>query len=92
MKSVIGLILMLGGMALMVSGLGWAVWQFAQLYQAGLDNGMAEGPDPKQTSSSMLTAVGIGLGGFVPMTIGSAMLGNGLLRRLKMRLQGAPRP
>ena len=87
MKTTIGLILLLGGLAIMVGGFGWAIWEFAQLYKAGLDNGMAEGPEPKQVSSHMLTAAGIGLVGFVPMTIGSFMLGSGLLGFIKKRLQ-----
>lgn len=86
MKNTIGLILLLLGMAVMVGGFGWAVWEFAQLYQAGLDNGMADGPEPKQVSSNMLTAAAVGLVGFVPMTIGSIMLGSGLLGYIKKRL------
>ncbi|HZW07915.1 MAG TPA: hypothetical protein VFF65_12405 [Phycisphaerales bacterium] len=87
MKSTIGLILLLAGMAVMVGGFAWAIWEFAGFYKAGLDNAMADGPEPKQVSSRMLTAAGIGLVGFVPMTVGSFMLGTGLLGLLKKRLQ-----
>lgn len=89
MKTTIATILLLGGMAVMVGGFMWAIWEFAGLYKAGLDNGMAEGPDPKQTSSNMLWAAGIGLVGFIPMTVGSMMLGKGLLDLIRKRLQGA---
>lgn len=87
MKTTIALILLFGGMAVMVGGFIWAVWEFAQLYNANLNNGMADGPDPKQTSSHMLTAAGIGLAGFIPMTAGSIMLGKGILGLIKKRLQ-----
>lgn len=91
MKTTIALILLFGGMAVMVGGFVWAIWEFAQPYSAALNNPMAEGgPTAQQTSSSMLIAAGIGLAGFVPMTIGSLMLGKGLLGLIKKRLQGRP--
>lgn len=89
MKTTIALILLIGGTLIMVGGFAWAVWELAAFYRANLDDGLNNTADAKQTSTAMLTAAGVGLVGFIPATIGSIMIGKGLLGLIKKRLQGS---
>ena len=74
--------MLIGGTLLMVGGFAWAVWELAQFYQANLDDAMNNKADAKQTSHAMLIAVGVGLLGFIPATVGSIMVGKGIIGRI----------
>lgn len=86
MKNTIALILMIGGTLLMVGGIAWAAWELSTLYTG--NDGMSDGPDPKKVSSAMLTAAGVGLVGFIPATVGSIMLGKGIIGLIVKKING----
>jgi hypothetical protein len=92
MKTTIALILMIGGTLLMLAGFAWAVWTFAQMYGTAMDDPMNGQIDGKKTSTEMLIAVGVGLIGFVPATVGSIMLGKGIIGRIAKRLSRSDQP
>ncbi|MFT3686003.1 MAG: hypothetical protein QM783_13965 [Phycisphaerales bacterium] len=90
MKTTIALILMIVGTAMMLGGFAWAIVVFAGFYKANLDDAMNNSADPRSTSSAMLTAAGIGIAGFVPATIGSIMLGKGIISRIVKKMTKEP--
>ncbi|MBY0307893.1 MAG: hypothetical protein K2Q09_04045 [Phycisphaerales bacterium] len=86
MKTAFALILMIVGTAMMLGGFAWAVFELAGLYKSNLDDGINSTADPRATSSAMLTAAGVGLVGFIPATIGSIMLGKGIVARIVKKM------
>jgi len=86
LKTTVALTLLIVGTAMMVGGFAWAVWEFARMYGSAMDDPLNGQIDAKRTSGAMLTAAAIGIVGFVPSTIGSIMLGKGLVARMIKKL------
>jgi hypothetical protein len=87
-KTSIAFVLMVGGTLLMLGGFAWAVWAFSQLYSTALSDPMNGQIDKDKTSTQMLVGVGVGLVGFIPATVGSIMLGKGIIGRIVKKISG----
>ena len=84
MKLLIGIILTVGGGALVLYALYHALTPLIGLYQGALNDPLADANE-QQTSRDMLTAVGVGAIGIVPFIVGSLMIKHVLIRRLLKR-------
>lgn len=84
--------MLIGGTLVMVGGFAWAVWELSQFYSANLDDALNNKADAKQTSHAMLVAVGVGLLGFIPATVGSIMVGKGIISRIVKKFTKEPEP
>jgi hypothetical protein len=84
----------LGGLMTLI-GIFGAIAQLASMYSSALSDPMGNAPAPvaKDVSSSMLTYVAVGTVGVVLLTIGSFILGKGVLAWLfKRRGRGSTSP
>jgi len=81
--------LLIGGLAIMVFGIGGALWQLGQTYEHALDEPMVTHPEDEGGAlrDRMLVYVAIGAVGVVPAAVGGAILKIGLIRRL---MRGKP--
>lgn len=86
MRTAIGLILLLLGMAIALYGIGGALVQVIGLYQGALSDPLGQ-PDgaEKAASSQMMHFVVIGLFGIPPLLIGTVLLKIGMYQALKRR-------
>ena len=88
-RTIIALILFLGGLAVVLYGLGSALIELFGLYSSALD---APLNDPKGgekgVSDRMIRGVIIGAIGVAPMMAGSAMLGMGIVMRVVKMARG----
>ncbi|HMN39381.1 MAG TPA: hypothetical protein PKE29_00950 [Phycisphaerales bacterium] len=88
LRTLIGLVLLLAGTAVVLYGLGAAIMELVHLYGSALSDPMADTPGvgaERGVSDRMIRDVIIGAIGVPPMVIGSVMLGMGLfglMRRL----------
>ena len=86
MKLLFGLILMLGGGALALYGIGTALTEVIGLYESALDAPLDAPPDQeKEASEAMIRDVVIGAVGIPPLLVGSALVFAGFRARRKAR-------
>ena len=80
----IAALLLIGGLAIMVFGIGGALWQLGQTYKHAIDEPMVthEEDEGGALRDRMLVFVAIGAVGVVPAAVGGAILKVGLIRRL----------
>ncbi len=80
-------LLLLGGLALMIIGIGGAVRELGETYSHVLNDPLEARPEDEgdALAGRMLVFVGIGVVGVVPAAVGGAMLKIGLIRRLRGR-------
>jgi hypothetical protein len=85
----IAALLLIGGLAIMVFGIGGALWQLGQTYKHAIDEPMVTHVEDEGGAlrDRMLVFVAIGSLGVVPAAVGGAMLKIGLIRRL---MRGKP--
>lgn len=86
MRTAIGLILVLIGMAIALYGIGGAMMQVIGLYQGAIADplGQPEGAE-KAVSVQMMRHVIIGLFGVPPLISGSVLLKIGMYQRMRRR-------
>lgn len=83
MKLILGLILLLVGAAVALTGLGIAISHINELYQSNLTDALNQPDNAEQTqASAILHGALIGLAGAVPMVIGTVLVKSVLFRKL----------
>ena len=82
-RTIVALVLFVGGLAVVLYGLGSALMELVGLY-SGAINAPLDNPagGEKGVSDRMIRGVVIGAIGVGPMLVGSAMLGMGMVTRL----------
>jgi hypothetical protein len=82
-RTVIALVLFVGGLAVVLYGLGSALMELVGLYTGAINAPLDNPPGgEKGVSDRMIRGVIIGAIGVGPMLVGSAMLGMGVVARL----------
>ncbi len=82
-RTIIALVLFLGGLSVVLYGVGFALKELLGLYTSAVERPL-ENPvgGEKGVSDRMMRFVIIGAIGVVPMMVGSAMLGMGVVARI----------
>jgi hypothetical protein len=82
-RSIIALVLFVGGLAVVLYGLGSALMELFGLYSGAINAPLDNPPGgEKGVSDRMIRGVIIGAIGVGPMIVGSAMLGMGMVSRV----------
>jgi hypothetical protein len=93
-RNIIAAILLLGGMAVVLYGLGAAIMELVRMYGSALSDPLADPPGAGAerggggVGDRMVRDVIIGAIGIPPMLIGSLMLGVGVLGLLRRLIAG----
>ena len=88
MRTLLGIILLVAGAALMLYGIGTALGQFVGLYQGAVDDAMGMKANAEQDASrAMIRAVIIGACGVPLFIVGSVLLKVTVAQRLMGRKQ-----
>ncbi|GJQ29255.1 MAG: hypothetical protein HBSAPP03_11390 [Phycisphaerae bacterium] len=85
MRSVVGILLVLIGGAVILAGLGVGLWPIIETYRANLADALGDSATAAETDlqARMLRGVWVALPGVVLMIVGKMMLKAALVRRLR---------
>ncbi len=88
-RTIIALVLFVGGLAVVLYGIGFALKEFVGMYSSAIDAPLdtPEGGE-KGVSDRMIHFVIIGACGIPPLMVGSAMMGMGFIARVIKMVQG----
>ncbi|CAG1009169.1 hypothetical protein PHYC_03666 [Phycisphaerales bacterium] len=89
MRSVIGVSLILVGGAVILAGIGVALWPLIEVYQQNLSNAMGDSATVAETNlqSKMLRGVYIAVPGAVVLVVGKMMVKAAIIRKLRESAQ-----
>ena len=88
-RTVIAIVLFVGGLAVVLYGIGFALKEFVGMYSSAIESPLdsPEGGE-KGVSERMIRYVIIGAIGIPPLMVGSAMMGMGFVARVIKMVQG----
>ena len=88
-RTVIAIVLFVGGLAVVLYGIGFALKEFVGMYSSAIESPL-DSPvgGEKGVSERMIRYVIIGAVGIPPLMVGSAMMGMGFVARVIKMVQG----
>ena len=88
-RTVIAIVLFVGGLAVVLYGIGFALSEFVGMYSSAIESPL-DSPvgGEKGVSERMIRYVIIGAIGIPPLMVGSAMMGMGFVARVIKMVQG----
>lgn len=86
-RTVVGVILILVGGAIVLAGIGLALWPLIAAYQQNMANPMGDGATAAETDlqSKMLRGVYVGVPGLIVMIAGKMMVKAAIIRKLRSK-------